>query len=109
MIRDNSTAKSEEVSTELATPKLRLLRKSVAHPRGSLPRRSSDDATLHRESRPRFCPACGTSYEGIATNAGIVVEFWTAHARVFHCWCAACGEAVDIAEANQVITDEIEH
>jgi hypothetical protein len=42
-------------------------------------------------------------------SAGIVVEYWTAHARVFHCWCSACHEAVDITDANQVVTEEIEH
>jgi hypothetical protein len=77
--------------------------------RGELPRRSPDDAVVHRESRPRFCPNCGEAYESHTPAAGIVVEFWTSRNRVFHCWCASCGEAFDITEANLVVTEEIEH
>jgi hypothetical protein len=28
---------------------------------------------------------------------------------VFHCWCSICDQAFDIADANEVITEEIEH
>ena len=77
--------------------------------KGELPRRSPDDAVVHRESRPRFCPNCGEAYESHTPAAGIVVEFWTSRNRVFHCWCASCGEAFDITDANLVVTEEIEH
>ncbi len=77
--------------------------------KGELPRRSPNDAVVHRESRPKFCPNCGEAYESHARAAGIVVEFWASRNRVFHCWCAFCGEAFDITEANLVVTEEIEH
>ena len=77
--------------------------------KGELPRRSPDDAVVHRESRPRICPNCGEAYESQTPAAGIVVEFWTSRNRVFHCWCASCGEAFDISDANLVVTEEIEH
>jgi hypothetical protein len=111
---------SESTATEGSEPaRLRLL-PPVSAPsslldllyrllKGELPRRSPDDAVVHRESRPRFCPNCGEAYELRTPAAGIVVEFWTSRNRVFHCWCASCGEAFDITDANLVVTEEIEH
>jgi hypothetical protein len=113
-------AGSESTATEGPEPaRLRLLPpvsapSSLLDPldrsrRGELPRRSPDDAVVHRESRPKFCPNCGEAYELHTPAAGIVVEFWTSRNRVFHCWCASCGEAFDITDANLVVTEEIEH
>jgi hypothetical protein len=111
---------SESTATEGSEPaRLRLL-PPVSAPsssldpanrlrKGELPRRSPDDAVVHRQSRPKFCPNCGEAYESHTPAAGIVVEFWTSRNRVFHCWCASCGEAFDITDANLVVTEEIEH
>jgi hypothetical protein len=99
-------------------PHLRLIASGSAAPSDSsttsaktvkdaLPRRAPDDTRVHRLDRPSFCPSCGSPYA--KSIAGIVVEYWTSHSRVFHCWCSSCDQAFDIADANQVITEEIEH
>ena len=68
------------------------------------PRPTPNDTVRHRAQRPVFCPRCGHAY-----SSGLIVEYWVAHASVFHCWCSYCGESVDVADANLVIAHEIEH
>lgn len=68
------------------------------------PRATPNDAITHRAMRPVFCPRCGHSYAG-----GLIVEYWVAHASVYHCWCAFCTQSVDIADANLIVGLEVEH
>lgn len=69
-----------------------------------VPRATPNDTLAHRENRPVFCPRCGHTYAN-----GLIVEFWVAHASVFHCWCAFCSQSVDISDANLVIAHESAH
>jgi hypothetical protein len=104
---------SDDTHSSEVSPRLRLIPSratanvSPRHPKGQLPRRAPDDTVVHRADRPSFCPSCGSAYAD--TKTGIVVEYWSSYSRVFHCWCASCDQAFDIADANQVITEEIEH
>ena len=66
--------------------------------------RALDEIGDHLRDRPAFCPACGLAYAG-----GIVVEYWEATRRLFHCWCAGCARAHEIMVADLVIGHEPEH
>jgi hypothetical protein len=66
-------------------------------------RRAPDDALAHRLDRPRFCAQCGSTYAG-----GIVVEYWVASQRIFHCWCAACDRSVDLSPSADLIAEFVE-
>lgn len=59
-----------------------------------------EDARRHRADAPRFCCSCGACIEG---SAGVVVEYWTAEQRVFHCWCRECGWAGDVLRVERMI------
>jgi hypothetical protein len=61
-----------------------------------------NDQMRHRAMRPVFCARCGHTYAD-----GLIVEYWVAHASVFHCWCAVCKQSVDVADANLIIGIEV--
>lgn len=63
------------------------------------------DAMAHAVDSPSFCPLCGA---GVTGNGGLVVEYWTADERVFHCWCRSCGWAGDVTPVERMIGHEAE-
>jgi hypothetical protein len=52
-----------------------------------------------------FCPRCGAELDVQA----FVQEYWTADARVFHCWCRACDFVCDVMPTERVVTHEPAH
>jgi hypothetical protein len=59
----------------------------------------------HAVDSPSFCPRCGS---GVTGDDGLVVEYWTARERVFHCWCRSCGWAGDVTSVERMIGHEAE-
>jgi hypothetical protein len=65
----------------------------------------AEDALAHAVDAPSFCPRCGA---GVTGDAGLVVEYWTADQRIFHCWCRSCHWAGDITTVVRMIGHEAE-
>lgn len=61
--------------------------------RGSAAGWFAADAERHCRDAPRHCPSCGAAVDG---PAGLVVEYWVARDRVFHCWCRRCRWSGDV-------------
>jgi len=66
----------------------------------------SEHALAHAVDAPSYCPRCGAGLAGAA--GGLVVEYWTADERVFHCWCRSCGWTGDVTTVNRMIGHEAE-
>jgi hypothetical protein len=67
----------------------------------------ADDALAHALDAPSFCPRCGAGLSG-RDDGGLVVEYWTADERVFHCWCRSCHWSGDIRHVGRMIGHEAE-
>ncbi|MGH3661478.1 MAG: hypothetical protein ACRDT8_06395 [Micromonosporaceae bacterium] len=52
-----------------------------------------------------YCPRCGAALD----VAAFVQEYWTAHARVFHCWCHECHFTCDVTPTHRVVSHEPAH
>jgi hypothetical protein len=75
------------------------------HGRGWYPH----DVAAHRTDAPRHCPACGQCL-GISDGGhGIATEYWTAHERIFVCYCGVCGWWGDVVLSDRVVGHEPEH
>jgi len=85
-------------------PQLQILAGGPGDRHHWLKRHDAEDQQRHLADRPRLCPWCGRSY-----GEGIIVEYWTADTRVFHCWCSACRRAAEVSRADRVITHHLEH
>lgn len=66
--------------------------------------RSPRDGTLV-DYPVRFCPHCGADLDVEA----FVQEYWTAQARVFHCWCDDCRFVCEVIPTGRVVTHEPAH
>ncbi len=66
----------------------------------------AEDALAHAVDAPSFCPRCGAGLT--EADDGLVVEYWTADERVFHCWCRACGWSGDVRHVVRMIGHEAE-
>jgi hypothetical protein len=66
----------------------------------------AEHALAHALDAPSYCPRCGA---GLAErDGGLVVEYWTADERVFHCWCRSCGWTGEITSVVRMIGHEAE-
>ncbi|MGH8931209.1 MAG: hypothetical protein ACRDZO_11450 [Egibacteraceae bacterium] len=65
-------------------------------------RGSAADAERHARDAPRQCPWCGATY----ANEGLVVEYWAADDRIFHCWCRTCRLVAEIVRVDRVTGHE---
>ena len=65
-------------------------------------RRFAEDARRHAEDAPRYCSTCAYPY----TEGGLVVEYWAATDRIFHCWCRQCGATVEVVRVERIIGHE---
>lgn len=66
----------------------------------------AEHALAHAVDAPSYCPRCGA---GLASDdGGLVVEYWTAAERIFHCWCRSCGWAGDVSTVTRMIGHEAE-